>query len=123
MAEDHVVLVPMQVGALMLQVEAVQRDSSEQYGSQQTSSRIDRAQAAVSDAFDRAQDAIVAVASSTVTTMGRLGDRAIRPQKVEVKFGLKFAAEGNVIIAGASGEATLEVTLTYVHRDERAGDG
>jgi hypothetical protein len=37
----------------------------------------------------------------------------VHPQEVEVKFGLKFAAEGSVIIAGASGEATLEVTLTY----------
>ena len=28
-------------------------------------------------------------------------------------FGLKFSAQGNVIVAGAAGEATLEVTLTY----------
>jgi hypothetical protein len=30
-----------------------------------------------------------------------------------VEFGLKFSAKGNVVVAGATGEATLKVTLTY----------
>lgn len=104
----RVVLVPMQVAGVTLLVE-----TSAVGGSENTSSRLDRAQAAVTDAFDHAQAAIVAVATSTVATIGQLGARAVRPDEVEVKFGLKFAAEGNVIVAGASGEATLEVTLTY----------
>lgn len=123
MADDHVVLVPVEVGGLTLQVEAVRRGSPKRHGPEQTSSHVDRAQATVTAAFERAQDAIVAVASSTVATMGRLGERAVRPQKVEVKFGLKFAAEGSVIIAGASGEATLEVTLTYAPQDEGVSSG
>ena len=38
---------------------------------------------------------------------------------MQVTFGLKFSAQGNVIVAGAAGEATLEVALTY----RRAADG
>jgi len=30
-----------------------------------------------------------------------------------VEFGLTFSAQGSVIVAGAAGEATLKVTLTY----------
>lgn len=82
-------------------------------GSEPTSTRLDRAGEAVTEAFDRAQSAIVAVASATVDTIEQLGKRSARPQQVQVKFGLKFTAKGNVIVAGASGEATLEVTLTY----------
>jgi hypothetical protein len=104
----RVVLVPMQVGGVTLLVEA-----SAAGGSENTSSRLERAQDAVTDAFDRAQGAIVAVATSTVGTIGELGRRSVHPDEVEVKFGLKFAAEGSVIVAGVSGEATLEVSLTY----------
>jgi hypothetical protein len=43
----------------------------------------------------------------------RLCLQARHPGQVEVKFGLKFAANGGVIVAGVSGEASLEVTLTY----------
>ena len=46
----------------------------------------------------------------------------MRPDEVEVRFGLKFSAQGNVIVAGAAGEATLEVTLTYRHDPPGGGD-
>jgi hypothetical protein len=101
-------VVPMQVGGVELLVE-----TAIVAGSEQTSGRLDRAQDAVVEAFDRAQEAIVAVAASTVSTIGQLGRRSVRPDELEVKFGLKFSAQGNVIVAGAAGEATLEVTLTY----------
>lgn len=114
MVAGRVVLVPMRVEGVTLLVEA-----SVTGGSEKTSSRLDRAQDAVTDAFDRAQGAIVAVATSTVGTIGQLGRRSVRPDGVEVKFGLKFAAEGSVIVAGASGEATLEVTLSYRDLGER----
>src|SRR4051812_15269348 len=87
-------------------------------GSENTS-RLDSAREAVTGAFDRAQTAILAVATSTVSTIGQLGRQAVSPEEVEVKFGLKFAAEGSVIVAGASGEATLEVTLKYAQSSER----
>lgn len=92
---------------MQLEVEAVMVAGSEQ------TSTLGRAQHAVSEAFDRAQEAIVAVATSTVATIAELGQRAVRPDEVQVKFGLKFTAQGNVVVAGASGEATLEVSMTY----------
>jgi succinyl-CoA synthetase alpha subunit len=82
-------------------------------GTEQTSGKLDKAQEAVADAFERAQSAIVAVAESTVRTIGQLGQRSVRPDEMQVTFGLKFSAQGNVIVAGAAGEATLEVALTY----------
>jgi len=99
---SRAVLVPMQVGGVTLLVEVTAMG-----GPESTSSRLKHAQDAVTDAFARAQTAIVAVAASTVATIGQMGARSVRPDEVEVKFGLKFAAEGSVIVAGASGEATL----------------
>ena len=55
----------------------------------------------------------MAVASSTVDVIGQLSEQAVRPDQVEGTFGLKFSAQGNVVLAGASGEATLEVKLSY----------
>ncbi len=107
-------VVAMRVGGTDLLVETVQVA-----GSEPTSARLDRAQEAVTDAFDRARYAIVAVAESAVSTIGELSQRAVRPDEMEVTFGLKFSAQGNVIVAGAAGEATLEVTLTY--RPDRGG--
>jgi hypothetical protein len=98
---------PMRIGDVELLVE-----TSPVAGSEPTST-LSRAQEAVGDAYERAQAAIVAVASSTVDVIGQLSESAVRPEQVAVTFGLKFSAQGNVVLAGASGEATLEVTLRY----------
>lgn len=45
--------------------------------------------------------------------IGQLSESAVRPEQVAVTFGLKFSAQGNVVLAGASGEATREVPLRY----------
>jgi hypothetical protein len=112
-------VLPMRVGGMELLVEV-----SPVAGTEPTSTRLDRAGEAVTEAFDRAQAAIAAVAASTVATIGQLGQHAVCPETVQVKFGLKFSAQGNVIVAGASGEATLEVSLTYRTDPARAsGDG
>jgi hypothetical protein len=42
-----------------------------------------------------------------------LGERAVRPDHVQVEFGLSFSATGNVIVAGSTVEATLKVSITY----------
>lgn len=51
--------------------------------------------------------------TSTVDVIGQLSESAVRPEQAEVTFGLQFSAQGNVVLAGVSGEATLEVTLRY----------
>jgi hypothetical protein len=71
-----------------------------------------RAQDAATDAFTRAEDAIVAVAGSAVKLIRRMGDGG-RPDQLEVKFGIKFSAEGGVVLARAATEASLEVKLIY----------
>jgi hypothetical protein len=81
-------------------------------GTERTS-RLDRAQEAMVDGFAQARNTIVAIAESSVDVIERLCAQARHPEQVEVKFGLKFAASGGVIVAGVSGEASLEVTLTY----------
>ena len=57
----------MQVSGVTLLVEAAAPAGSE------NTSTLGGAQAAVTDAFDHAQAAIVAVATSTVATIGQLG--------------------------------------------------
>lgn len=104
----------LQVGDVELLVEV-----SPGAGSEPTST-VGRAQDALTDAFDRAKSAIVAMAESTVDVIGRMGQRSARPDQVEVKFGLKFTAMGNVVVAGASAEATLEVKLVYTIDDQGA---
>ncbi len=110
--------VPMQVGGMELLVETMPVVVA---GTEPTSGKLDKAQEAVADAFERAQSAIVAVAESTVRTIGQLGKRSAHPDEMQVTFGLKFSAQGNVIVAGASGEATLEVALTYRRAPDEAG--
>jgi NTP-dependent ternary system trypsin peptidase co-occuring protein len=114
-------VMPIRVDGVDLLVEA-----SPVAGSEPTSA-LDRAQDTVAEAFDRAQSAIVAVAGSTVDVIRRMGARSVEPDQVEVKFGLKFSVQGNVILAAAAGEASLEVTLTYhadpARRGERGGTG
>jgi hypothetical protein len=100
-------LIPVQVGDVLIEVEAVAVA-----GTEPTSGRAAKAAESVLEAFDRAQDAIVAVAKSTAQVIEKAG-AAARPDRVEVEFGLKLSASGRVIMAGVAGEATLKVTLGY----------
>jgi hypothetical protein len=97
----------LQVGGVTVLVE-----TSPVAGTEMTS-RLDRAQEAMGDGFAHARDTIVGIAESSVEMIDRLCGQTRQPEQVEVKFGLKFAANGGVIVAGVSGEASLEVTLTY----------
>ncbi|KUL27335.1 CU044_2847 family protein [Streptomyces regalis] len=99
--------ITVQVGETELLVETVQA------GGTQATSRVGDAAESVREAFARAQNAIVEVATSTIAVLDRAGQRAARPDAMEVEFGLKFSAQGNVIVAGSAGEATLRVKLTY----------
>jgi hypothetical protein len=103
-----VAAVPMRVGGVEVLVEVVQVA-----GSEPTATRLERVKDRAAEAFERAKDTIVAVATSTLEVAGELARRAAAPQEIEVEFGLKFSAQGNVIVAGGSGEATLTVRLTY----------
>jgi Trypsin-co-occurring domain 1 len=101
-------LVPMRIAGVQMLVE-----TTPVAGTEPTAAKLAKAQDAVENAFDRAQEAIVAIAQSTVHTIDRLGQVAAHPDELEVSFGLKFSAQGHVFVAAAGGEASLEVTLTY----------
>ena len=107
--------VPIRIGDIELLVEAVPTAGSEQ------TSRADGVAGRVTDTFGRAQHAIVELATSTAGTLRQLGERAARPQSLEIEFGLRFTAQGNVVLAGASTEATLTVKLAYVADGYAAG--
>ena len=100
-------LVPVRVGDIEIQVEAVPVA-----GTEATSGRAERAAGSVLEAFGRAQDAIIEVAKSTAQMIDNAGATA-RPDRVDVEFGLKFSVSGTVIMAAVAGEASLKVTLGY----------
>jgi Trypsin-co-occurring domain 1 len=81
-------------------------------GTEQTSAG-DRTQQKLVDAFERAQDTIVAVSTKVAATVQRLAAAGARPDKIEVEFGLKFTAKGDVIVASGSGEVALKVIVGY----------
>jgi len=111
-------VIPIQLGGAEVLVEV-----SPVVGSEPTSAKLDRAHDVVVSAFDRVQETVVAVADSAVSTINNLAKRSAHPDEMEVKFGLKFTAQGNVIMAGAAGEASLEVTITYRRDMNEASDG
>jgi hypothetical protein len=100
-------VIPVRVGDVELLLETTPVAGTE------PTSKLDEAGERVASAFVRAQAAIVEIATSTVDVIKQTTERAARPDHVEVEFGLKFSAQGNVIVAGAAGEATLLVTLSY----------
>ncbi|MGW2700950.1 CU044_2847 family protein [Streptomyces sp. NPDC001340] len=112
--------IPVDVGGVQVLVEATDVRLP---GSEPTATRPGNLAGRVQDAFEQAQSTIVEIATSTAAALGQAG-RAARPDALEVEFGVKFSAKGDIIVAGASGEVTLKVKLTYDgRRDQAAGDG
>jgi hypothetical protein len=81
-------------------------------GSESTS-RVRDSGDRVVDAFGHARDAVVAVAGTTAAAIQGMAGHVVRPERVEVEFGLKFTAQGHIVVAGASAEASLVVRVTY----------
>jgi hypothetical protein len=100
-------ILPVRVGGIELLIEAVPVA-----GSEPTSRATDAVDGMV-DAFSRVQDAIVEVAASTAAVIAEAARRGAHPDRFELEFGLGISAKGNVIVASASGEATLKVRLSY----------
>jgi hypothetical protein len=104
--------IEVRVGQARLLVEAIPAS-----GSEPTSGRLNRASEHVLGAFERAQDAIVEVATSTVRVIEKAAKRGARPDHLEIEFGVGFSVQGDVIVAGAAAQASLLVRLVY----DRAG--
>ena len=67
----------------------------------------------VADVFSRAQETILSIATTTAAVLEKAGRGAVHPESLEVQFGIAFSAEGHIVVARATAEASLKVTLTY----------
>lgn len=72
---------------------------------------------AASDVFSRGMSLIRTCAEQTVTAMQKI-DRTMRPSEFEVQFAVKLDSEIGAILAKASAEAQLQVTMKWVKKDE-----
>lgn len=100
-------LIPIRVGDIEIEAETVLVA-----GTEPTSSRASKIVENASDAFDRAQETIIAVARSTAASIDRMGVAA-RPDRVDLEIGLKFSVSGGVVLAGVASEASLKATFSY----------
>lgn len=82
-------------------------------GSEETSGRLEDAGRRVADAFDRAQDAIVAIGAHLAGSVKELNARGAYPSQVELEFGFKFTTTGGLVVVEASADASLAVRITY----------
>jgi hypothetical protein len=111
-------LVPVRVGGIEVLVEAVVPP-----GSEPTSGRADEAIRKVGEAFDRAQDVVVEMGVKAAGSVQALADRSAHPDELAVEFGLAFTASGGLVIAGASAQASLKVTIKYNRPESGSGAG
>ena len=105
-------LMPMRIGDVEVLVEAVGEQWSED------TSALDEAGKRLLDAFAMAREVIVGAAIATAETAGKLAARSVRPDKLEVEFGLGYAIKGNVVVVSGHAESTLKVKLTYDAPDQ-----
>ena len=87
------------------------------YGSEQTTS-LDEAVERAGDALEQARTTIVSVATSMVGAVTDLAN-ATQPNEFTLEFAIKFNAEGRAIVAKASAEANLKITMKYVRAEKR----
>jgi hypothetical protein len=105
--------IKVRVGDMQIQFETVPMP-----GTEPTSSKADTAAEHALGAFERAQSAIAEIASSTVQTIEQSAKCGARPDRLELEFGVKFSAHGDVVVAGVAGEAGLLVRLVYERNGE-----
>jgi hypothetical protein len=99
-------LINVKVGDVKLAVETVPAA-----GSELTFGR--KAEGKAELAFAHAQQAILEVARKTAELIDVAAAMNARPDQLELEFGLRFSAGGDVILAGATDQSSLHVTLTY----------
>ena len=83
------------------------------YGVEQTSA-AEKAIEQVGSALEGAKTVIGSVANELSEYILSL-DNKITPDSFALEFGIKFSAEGSVIVSKVGAEATIKVTMTYNH--------
>ena len=77
----------------------------------------------VEELFDQAKVVIEKVGRLALDSGKSLASSAVRPSQIELQFGIKFAAQGNLIIARGSSEASLAVKVLYENIQIAADEG
>lgn len=108
------VVVETEVGGIPVLVEAVAGPGFQQTGSSKPVAKLQ-------GMFTRAEAVIEQLALTAVRIGERVAAQSARPDEVEVQFGLKFSATGDIVIASAGAEASLGVKVVY--RDRTPGKG
>ncbi|MFC0623263.1 CU044_2847 family protein [Kribbella deserti] len=106
------VVVETEVGGIPVLVEAVVGPGFQRTGS---SKPVEKLQGM----FTRAEAVIEQLALTAVQIGERVAAQSARPDEIEVQFGLKFSATGDIVIASAGAEASLGVRVVY--RDRTLG--
>jgi hypothetical protein len=101
------VLVPAEIGGLPVLIEVTKNA-----GTEPTSAHTKSAER-IEDMFTRAQAVIEQVAVSAAEIRGRVASRTEEPDQLEIQFGVKFSAQGQIVIASANAEASLSVKVVY----------
>ena len=72
------------------------------------------------EVLGRVQDAITPAIEAAKTILEKV--KEMRPERVEVKFGVKASGEANWLVAKAAGEGNFEITLTWSHDNHGVGE-
>ncbi|BCJ44609.1 hypothetical protein GCM10010168_14220 [Actinoplanes ianthinogenes] len=100
-------LLPADINGVQILVEVTRSAGTEPTsGRQQTAEKV-------SDLLERSQKVIEAVAQSISATGLHVAQKASQASQIEIQFGLKFSAQGNIILGGVSAEGTLAVKMIF----------
>jgi hypothetical protein len=73
--------------------------------------------AAANDVFSKGMSLIQTCAEQVVTTIQKV-DHTVRPTEFEIQLAIKLDSEVGAILAKASAEAQLQVTMRWTKKDE-----
>ncbi|MBO4273001.1 hypothetical protein GSF24_20575 [Microbispora triticiradicis] len=60
------------------------------------------------------------MAATTAGIVEKLAAQAAEPASIELEFGLKFTAQGSIVMAGVAAEASLTIKVSYAPKREIA---
>jgi len=85
------------------------------YGVERVGRRVD----GVFEAPSHLEEALGSIRGAALASVESL--RSLRPQKLELEFGVKLTAEAGALIAKTAGEGHFVVTVTWELGDDKSG--
>ncbi|MDI6098812.1 CU044_2847 family protein [Actinoplanes sp. NEAU-A12] len=109
-------LLPAEINGVEVLVEVTKSAGSE------PTSGFQRSAEKISDLLDRAQIVIEAIANSISETGQRIAQQASQANQIEIQFGLKFSAQGKIIIGASTAEGSLAVKMIFAQQPRTDSD-